>query len=74
VTNQLHSAVDRLAAAVRDVLRWFALLVVSPTGFGLLSWWKGRKKPKTDEITPERKSFLERRKEIRDERKRRRDD
>jgi hypothetical protein len=69
MSNPLHDAIDSLAKSLRAVLRWFALLVISPTGFSIASWWRGRKTK--DVLTPERKTFLERRKERRQKRKER---
>ena len=72
LTNQVHSLIDKIVLDVRSLIRWLLLAIASPSMFKIASWWKSRKDTKTDGITPARKSFLERRKEIRDERKRRR--
>ena len=74
MSNPLHDAVDRLAGAARDFLKWLVLLVVSPTGFSVVSWWRNRKgknvKPgeETSKVVPRRRWLT------REERKRRREE
>lgn len=69
MADQINKALDDLVQAARSLVRWLVLLIVSPTTYSVLSWFK-RDKPK-DGITPARKTFLERRKERRQKRKER---
>ena len=70
--NQIHSLIDKLVADLRSLVRWLILAIVSPTGFAIANWWRSRRQAKIDGITPERKTVLERRKEIREERRKKR--
>ena len=71
----IEKAFKDVVAAIRKLFGLFALLLVSPSAYALVNWWRGRKLEKTtNEPTEARKSYLLKLKERREERRRRRND